>query len=474
MNEKKILGDLFKLRDPESLALVCSEGNYLVKDVLKITEEISQELKIFNKINRAQSFLIDSSEPIVFISALFAIIENGLTAVCWDGDSNPRNLAELTSSVALIGPNKDKVKDKYFYINDLQTDNWALNHPGNLVVMTSGSTGSPKGVSLNTESVICNAFLAGKALELSKKNLDCWIIDIELNLMSALSHFFMAWQNNLPLFCMTNFSENAKRKLFKKKKFGFGGAPLQISKLASTILPVDGEGFLVSSGDFLSKSLVDGINLRFPNISVASFYGLTEMSGRFCYANYSNESANKGSVGIPLDAYEVKIKDQDNQGVGEILIKSDLTFNGYYRLNRIFEEHNRTDWFRTGDLASIDQTGLYWLKGRSDDVFKVSGKKVDRQSIENCLVDVFKGIDYCVLPVKHSLMGTCPALFIASEDLPSSPKLIDIVAVIKEKLPSRYIPIHYYSLDELPKLPNGKLDKQFLINNHSELNRYRA
>ena len=124
--------------------------------------------------------------------------------------------------------------------------------------------------------------------------------------------------------------------------------------------------------------------------------------------------------------------------------------------------------FRTGDLGSVRSDGLVTVSGRRDDVFKVGAEKVDRHSIEQALQPALPQHEFCVLPVIHPVMGQTPALFVACTDTASLPSRATLVQTVRGRLPPRYTPsLTLFVGTTLPKLPNGKLDKQLLIHEFS-------
>ena len=67
---------------------------------------------------------------------------------------------------------------------------------GDLVMMTSGSSGEPKGVLLDVEKVVLNNTATGCIVQPDR--CDIWAIDLDMALMSATSHMIMAWQYKIP------------------------------------------------------------------------------------------------------------------------------------------------------------------------------------------------------------------------------------------------------------------------------------
>jgi long-chain acyl-CoA synthetase len=149
---------------------------------------------------------------------------------------------------------------------------------------------------------------------------------------------------------------NLGEKLFGKVYESFGGR----LRLAIT-----------AGSRFDEKVARDFHNLGF---TIIQGYGLTETSGA---ATATFEDDNRvGSVGKAMRGTEIKIAEPDKDGVGEVLIRGKVVFQGYYRNPEATAEAFTEDgWFRSGDLGKIDADGHLYIVGRGKDVIVLpSGK----------------------------------------------------------------------------------------------------
>lgn len=111
-------------------------------------------------------------------------------------------------------------------------------------------------------------------------------------------------------------------------------------------------------------------------------YGLTECSP--LVIGQRDDFFGKVSIGLPLPGVEVKLENQDENGIGEIITKGDNVMIGYYKNEEASKESLKDGWFYTGDLGRIDKDGAYHLAGRLKNVIITkTGKNIFPEEIES-------------------------------------------------------------------------------------------
>lgn len=120
-------------------------------------------------------------------------------------------------------------------------------------------------------------------------------------------------------------------------------------------------------------------------------YGLTETSPVIALEN-DFWNAKKGSVGKPIPGVEVKIIDQDEKGIGEIISRGPNTMLGYYDNEEATKECiDEEGFFHTGDLGYFDD-GYLFITGRKKNVIvQKNGKNIYPEEIET-LIDHLPGV----------------------------------------------------------------------------------
>ena len=121
-------------------------------------------------------------------------------------------------------------------------------------------------------------------------------------------------------------------------------------------------------------------------------YGLTECSP-IVICN-SDKEGKHASIGRPIPGVEAKLINCDENGVGELCVKGPMIMLGYYKneeaTNAVFDYDG---WFHTGDLATVDKDGYYYICGRSKNVIVTrNGKNIYPEELEALLLkeDVVK------------------------------------------------------------------------------------
>jgi long-chain acyl-CoA synthetase len=133
--------------------------------------------------------------------------------------------------------------------------------------------------------------------------------------------------------------------------------------------------WMCAAGAPISREIVNFFNAA--GIFVLEGYGLSEVAGGATLSNL--DDFKPGSVGKPLQGFSIKIADD-----GEILIKGDMLFKGYWKLEQETKEaFDKDGYFVTGDIGMFDENGFLFITDRKKDLIITSGgKNVAPQKIE--------------------------------------------------------------------------------------------
>jgi long-chain acyl-CoA synthetase len=118
-------------------------------------------------------------------------------------------------------------------------------------------------------------------------------------------------------------------------------------------------------------------------------YGLTETAPLLSAALSHN--VRPGSAGFKLEEVDMKINDINDDGIGELWVKSPCLMKGYYKEQELTDMVITPDgWFKTGDLVKVNSSGRIYIKGRLKNVILTSsGENIYPEDIES-LINNFK------------------------------------------------------------------------------------
>ena len=193
-------------------------------------------------------------------------------------------------------------------------------------------------------------------------------------------------------------------------------------------------------------------------------YGMTEMG--MAISNPYSGNRKPGHIGQALPGVEIRLVDENNIAVaeglpGEIQIKGANVFKEYW--NKAKETANAftaDGWFKSGDIA-IFEHGSYKILGRNSvDIIKSGGYKISALEIEEILRTHPKIRDCGVVGVPDDEWGEliCASLILESKDI----DIEQLKVWVKEKLPSYKSPKKYIVQNELPRNVMGKVTKNDL------------
>jgi malonyl-CoA/methylmalonyl-CoA synthetase len=163
-------------------------------------------------------------------------------------------------------------------------------------------------------------------------------------------------------------------------------------------------------------------------------------------------------VGYPLPGVSVRLSEE-----GEIQVKGPTVFKEYWnKPESTAESFTEDGWFKTGDIAIIDEIGGYRILGRNSvDIIKSGGYKISALEIEEVLRQ-YPGIADCsVVGLPNDEWGELVAAAIVIKS-PIDEKALS--TWMREQMPAYKTPRKYAVLTELPRNAMGKVTKKDVVN----------
>jgi acyl-CoA synthetase (AMP-forming)/AMP-acid ligase II len=329
-----------------------------------------------------------------------------------------------------------------------------------VILFTSGSRGSPKGV-IHTQ---------GSAIRATAAGLTSRCVGPDERLYIPMPFF---WTGGFSAGFLTVLvagatllteaipdPETTLGLLERERVTLFRGWPDQAARLAAD--PRFAQSDLSTLGPGSLPAVLPADRRPVPGAR-ANLFGMTETFGPYCGDRLDTDlpQSKHGSCGRPFLGIEVRIVDSDTGtqvpagDVGEIRLRGPNLMRGL--CGRTGEEtFDDEGFYPTRDLGSLDDDGYLWYHGRLDDMFKVKGATVYPAEVEAALRDV-PGVRQAFVT---SLLGndgdhTIGALVV------SGSALDEVAEGARARLSSFKLPTRWYltpGLDEVPVMATGKVD----------------
>ncbi|XP_053608884.1 uncharacterized protein pdgy isoform X2 [Plodia interpunctella] len=392
------------------------------------------------------------------------------------------NIAKIDLPVIVIRTNGDELPDGTIIFNELTEDPRvdtsclkAVRRSTNDICFlpySSGTTGLPKGVELSHKNIIANCEQINEPLIRCHND----TTDSHQDAVMGILPFFHIYGASVIMF----HKMSAGAKLVTLAKFQPDVFLQSLQKSRTNILflapPIL---LLMSSHPAASKAVYQYLDVVISGAAPCAAsdvrrlcekvqrkldyrqgYGLTETSPVVCFPK--NGSDEFAAVGHPVPSTELKIVDNDLKSLGpnetgELLIKGPQVMRGYKDNPQAnIESFTADGWFRSGDLATIDDRGVVTIADRLKELIKVKGFQVPPAELEGVLRDHPAVNDAAVIGVPHPHNGEAPKAFVVLKPGQKADTQ-NICAFVNERVaPYKNIKDVVF-LDSIPKSSAGKI-----------------
>ncbi len=209
----------------------------------------------------------------------------------------------------------------------------------------------------------------------------------------------------------------------------------------------------------LQKAVQVEFQERF-GLKIANLYGLSE-TGPTHIDDPLTPGWEPGSIGVPLDVNEVKIVDDNgsepgpNQ-TGEIVVKGDNVFVGYYKNQAQYDQAVKDGWFYTGDLGYKDENGVFYFVDRKKDLIIKGGMNIVPGEIDEILMRHPAVKEGVTIGVPDPMFGEEVKIFVVPKD-GMTVTVEEIMAHCADYLPKTKVPKFVEIVEDIPKTHSGKL-----------------
>lgn len=345
------------------------------------------------------------------------------------------------------------------------------------LVYTSGTTGKPKGAMIshrNIASAFAGILLEEGCNDPNEKYYHFWpssgvslvnkLKQVWVGCATVLSRKFdseeflytvqkekVTFLQLVPsmLYALFDFPDTPKYDLSSVKLFGYGSAPI--------------------SPPYVKEAM------EVYHLKLIQYYGMTEATAGYPtmlkphFHQFAMCSEGRmhllESAGKPTHYFDVKIVDDDGNDlprgeVGEVCVKSDTIFEGYWNDEERTQETVKNGWLFTGDLGKFDEDMFLYLLGRKKFRIATGAFMVYPAEVENVIAEHPAVAEVCVIGVPDEKWGEAIKAIIRLKDRYKEAKDMEreIIGFCRKNLSNYKVPKSIDICDEIPRNPRGKID----------------
>lgn len=342
-----------------------------------------------------------------------------------------------------------------------------LNSP-QMIMYTSGTTGTPKGALLSHKKTLYNTLNAQVYFDLYSKD----------TMLLALPLFHSGGLNIMAVPTLYVGGKIVLRSRFDPERFlkdieteRVTQAMIVPTMLNTLLKEAQPETFDLSSlrsvvigGEPISAELMHQAQDR--GLPVRQIFGQTETSIELWVPeDMAREKA--GAVGLPVFHGDIRVVNKGGQPVkageiGEIVVKGPIQMMSYWNLPDETRETIRDGWLHTRDLGRVDADGFVYAVDRMGDMYISGGENVYPAEVEKALLNHPMVFEAAVVGVPDEKWGKSGHAFIH----PKPGAVIDfkeMVTFLRERVAAYKIPKSMEILKEFPKTASGKIKRRELL-----------
>jgi len=333
-----------------------------------------------------------------------------------------------------------------------------------VILYTSGTTGQPKGAELTHANLTRNAELTADTL------LKAGPDDVVMGCLPLFHVFgltcglFATINNGACLTLLPRFDPAKALEIIGRDKVTiFEGVPTMYAAMlhqpGSADADVSSLRTCISGGAAMPVELMRSFEKTF-GCMILEGYGLSETSPVASF-NHPDKVRKPGSIGTPILGVEMRVVDADGADVpvgeiGEIAIRGHNIMKGYWQRPEATAEAIPDGWFRSGDLAKVDEDGYFFIVDRKKDMIIRGGYNVYPREVEEVFYEHPAVAEAAVIGISHDELGEEIGAAVAlkpGEEATTG----ELREFVRERVAAYKYPRYVWLVPGLPKGPTGKI-----------------
>ena len=224
--------------------------------------------------------------------------------------------------------------------------------------------------------------------------------------------------------------------------------------------------FVTNGGEKMPGALIERFHEVFPSAWLADSFGLTETVSGDTFLDPQSTLAKLGSVGRPIPYVEMKVVDELGVDAppntpGELLLRGPKVFSGYWKDPDATARAFVGGWFRTGDIAHMDDDGYLFIDDRKKDMIISGGENIASPEVERVLYQHPAVLEAAVVGVPDTRWGEVPKAVVVLRQGAVADEG-ELISFCQQRLARFKVPKYVQFVAQLPRTASGKVLKRDL------------
>ncbi len=352
------------------------------------------------------------------------------------------------------------------------------------ILYTSGSTGQPKGVVLSHRNMVAGAHSVAEYLQNTAD--DRLLAVLPLSFDYGLSQLTTAFSVGASVVLMDYLlPQDVIKACAHYRITGLAAVPPLWLQLAPLDWPAEAQQslrYFTNSGGHMPLATLTQLRSKLPHTTPFLMYGLTE-AFRSTYLPPTELERRPGSIGKAIPNAEILVLREDGSECaadepGELVHRGALVSLGYWNApDKTAERFKLLPKRETGlmlpelavfsgDTVRKDADGFLYFIGRKDDMIKCSGNRISPSELEDVVYRQPGIAEVAALGIAHDALGQAVVLVLK---VGAGYEEAALLATLKRELPTFMQPQKIILREQLPRNPNGKIDRKQLAGEYADL-----
>ena len=350
------------------------------------------------------------------------------------------------------------------------------------ILYTSGSTGKPKGVVLSHRNMLTGAHSV--ASYIGNHSGDHILSVLPLSFDAGFSQLTTAFVSGARVVLLDYLlARDVIRTAEREGITGITAVPpiwVQLSQLEWPAAVQQSLRYIANTGGHMPRKTLDMLRQSLPKTQPFLMYGLTE-AFRSTYLPPGEVDRRPDSIGKAIPNAEIMVVREDGTPCaadepGELVHRGALVAMGYWN-----DPEKTAQRFKpapgqpggivqpeiavwSGDSVRMDKDGFLYFIGRKDDMIKTSGYRVSPTEVEEVVYASGYVAEAVALGIPHPALGQAVVVVVTpNENFPNENfDDSEVINHCKRELPNFMVPTNIVARENLPRNPNGKIDRKLL------------